>query len=52
MIQSGGFLVKLLNPLLKIGFPLFKNVIKPSAKSVLIPLALTEAVRIRESLIF
>ena len=29
MIQSGGFLGKLLGPLLKTGLPLIKNVIKP-----------------------
>ena len=34
MIQSGGFLGRLLGPLLKTGLPLIKNVIKPSAKSV------------------
>ena len=38
MIQSGGFLGRLLDPLLKTGLPLIKNVIKPLAKSVLIPL--------------
>ena len=43
MIQSGGFLGKLLGPLLKTGLPLIKNVIKPLAKSVLIPLGLTAA---------
>ena len=43
MIQSGGFLGKLLGPLLKTGFPLIKSVIKPLAKSVLIPLGLTTA---------
>ena len=37
MIQSGGFLVRLLGPLLKTGLPLLSNVIKPLAKSVLIP---------------
>ena len=41
MIQSGGFLGKLLGPLLKTGLPLMKSVIKPLAKSVLIPLGLT-----------
>ena len=41
MIQSGGFLDKLLAPLLKTGLPLIKSVIKPLAKSVLIPLGLT-----------
>ena len=43
MIQSGGFLSKLLGPLLKTGLPLIKNVIKPLAKSALIPLGLTAA---------
>ena len=43
MIQSGGFLGRLLGPLLKAGLPLIKNVIKPLAKSVLIPLGLTAA---------
>ena len=41
IIQSGGSLSKLLCPLLKTGLPLIKNVIKPLAKSVLIPLGLT-----------
>ena len=40
MIQSGGFLGRLLGPLLKTGLPIIKNVIKPLAKSVLIPLGL------------
>ena len=44
MIQSGGFLGRLLGPLLKTGLPLIKNVIKPLVKSVLIPLGLTAAV--------
>ena len=44
IIQSGGFLGKLLGRLLKTGLPLVKNVIKPLAKSVLIPLGLTAAV--------
>ena len=43
MIQSGEFLGKLLGTLLKTGLPLIKNVITPLAKSVLIPLELTEA---------
>ena len=43
MMQSGGFLGRLLGPLLKIGFPLIKNEIKPLAKNVLIPLGLTAA---------
>ena len=42
-IQSGGFLGRLLGPLLKTGLPLTKHVIKLLAKSVLIPLGLTVA---------
>ena len=44
MIQSGGFLGRLLGSLLKTGLLIIKNVIKPLAKSVLIPLGLTAAV--------
>ena len=44
MIQLGGFLGRLLGPLLKTGLPLMKIVIQPLAKSVLIPLGLTAAV--------
>ena len=36
--QSGGFLGRLLGPLLKTGLPLIGNVLKPLAKSVLISL--------------
>ena len=43
MIQSGGCLGRLLGPLLKTGLPLMKSVIKPLAKSVLIPLGLMAA---------
>ena len=43
MIQSGGFLGRLLGPFLKTGLPLIKNIIKPLAKCVLIPLELTAA---------
>ena len=43
IIHSGGFLGRLLDPLLKTGLPLIKNVIKPLAKSVLILLGLTAA---------
>ena len=43
MIQPGGILGRLLGPLLKTGLPLIKNVIKPLAKSVLIPLGLFAA---------
>ena len=43
MIQSGGFLGRLLGPLLRTGLPLMKSVIQPLAKTVLIPLGLTAA---------
>ena len=39
--QSGLLLGRLLGPLLKTGLPLIGNVLKPLAKSVLTPLALT-----------
>ena len=42
-MQSGRFSGRLRGPLLKTELPLIKNVIKPSAKSVLIPLGLTAA---------
>ena len=43
MIQSGGFLGRLLSPLLKTGLPIIKNVTKPLAKSFLITLGLSAA---------
>ena len=43
MIQSRGFLVTLLDPLLITRLRIIKNVIKPLAKSVLILLGLTGA---------
>ena len=43
MMQSGGFLGRLLGPLLKTGLPLITNVIKPLAKSALVSLGLTAA---------
>ena len=43
MIQPGRFLGRLLGPLLKTGLPLIKSVIKPLAKSVLLPLGLKSA---------
>ena len=43
MMQSGEFLGRIFGPLLKTGLLLIKNVIKPLAKSVLIPLGLTAA---------
>ena len=41
--QLGRFFGRLLGPLLKTGFPLIGNVLKPLAKRVLIPLGLTAA---------
>ena len=49
IIQSGGFLGRLLGPLLKTGLPLIKNVIKPVAKSVLIPLGWTAAASVADA---
>ena len=43
IIQSGGFLGKLLGPLSKNELPLIKNAFKPLAKTVSIPLGLTAA---------
>ena len=43
MLQSGRFLGRVLGPLLITGLSLMKNVIKPLATSVLIPLGLTIA---------
>ena len=43
MIQSGGFLGRLLSVLIKTGLPSMKNVIQPLAKSILIPLGLAAA---------
>ena len=48
MIQSRGFLGKLLGLLLKTGLSLIKNVITPLAKSVLIPLGLTAAASVAD----
>ena len=42
--QSRGFLGRLLGPSLRTGLPLIGNVLKPLAKSILIPLGLTAAV--------
>ena len=43
IIQSGGFLGRLIGPLLKTRLSLIKSIIKPLAKSVLTPLGLTAA---------
>ena len=49
MIQSGGFLIRILGPLLKKGLSLINNVITPLAKSVLIPLGLTAAASVADA---
>ena len=49
MFQSGRFLGRLLGPLLKAGLPLIKNVIRPLAKSFLIPLGLTAAASVTDA---
>ena len=49
MMQSGGFLGRLLGRLLKTGLPLIKNAIKPLAKSVLIPPGLTETASVADA---
>ena len=41
--QSGVFLDRILRPLLKTGLLLIVNLLKPLAKSVLVPLGLTAA---------
>ena len=41
--KLGGFFFRFLGPLVKTGLPLIGNVIKPLAKSVLIPSGLTAA---------
>ena len=48
-MQSGGFLGRLLGPLLKTGLPLMKNIIKPLAESVLIPLGLIAAASVADA---
>ena len=49
MVQSGGYLGRLLGTSLKTEVPLMKNVIKPLAKIVLILLELTAAVSTADS---
>ena len=49
--QSGDVLGRLLGLLLKTGLPLMKNVLKPLAKSVLIPLGLTAAASVTDAAI-
>ena len=52
MIQSGGFLVRLIGPLLITGLPLMKHIIQPLVKSVLITLGLTAAASAAEVVIY
>ena len=49
MIQSRGFLSRLLGPILRTGLPLMKIVIQPLAKNVLIPLGLAAAASAADS---
>ena len=51
MIHSGRLLGRLLGPLPKAGLPLISNVIKPLAKSVLIPLGLSAAASAADAVI-
>ena len=48
MVQLGGFLGKLLGPLIKVGLSLMNNVFTPLSKNVLLPLRLTAATSARE----
>ena len=50
--QSGGFLGRLLGPFIKTGLHLMKNLLKPLAKSVLIPLGLTAAAAATDTAIY
>ena len=43
VVQSGVFLSKFIGPLLKTGSPLMKNLLKPLAKSIFIPIGLKAA---------
>ena len=51
MVQLGGFLGKLLGPLIKTSLLFTKNVLKPLTKSVLIPLELTAVASATDSAI-
>ena len=48
MKQLGGFLGRFLGSLLKAGFSLMKNIVKPLAKIFLIPLGLTAAASVAD----
>ena len=47
-MHQGGFLGRLLGPLMKVGLPLMKNVLTPLAKSVLTTLGLTAATSVTD----
>ena len=49
--QSRGFLARLLEQLLKTGLPLMKDVLRPLAKSALIPLGVTAAISAKDAAI-
>ena len=51
IVNLGGFLGRLLGPLLKTESPIMKNVLKPLTKSVLIPLGLTAAASATDAVI-
>ena len=51
IIQSRRFLGRFLGPLLKTGLPLIENVLKPLAKSVLIPLGVIAAASVTDAAI-
>ena len=50
--QSGGYLGRLLGPLIKTGLPLIKNAFKPLARSVLIPSGLIAAAAATDAAIY
>ena len=52
IIQSAGFLGRLLGLLLKADLPLIKNALKPWRKSILVPLELTAAVLAADAAIY
>ena len=51
MVQLGGFIGRLLRPLLKLRLSLMNNVLKPSAKIVLVPLGLAAAASVTDAAI-
>ena len=51
IVQVKGFLVRLLGRLLKTGLLLVENVLKPLAKSILVPLGLTETASATDAVI-